>query len=123
MERSVTVAVLDGHPGTRQGLIRRLGQVPGISIVGEAGDPGEALRLVGDRRPDVIVMDVRRIDPNAAGFLGRIAAAAPEAGIVVLTAYLTEREQSDLTRAGARAILLKEIDSGRLVRTIRAVAA
>jgi DNA-binding NarL/FixJ family response regulator len=49
-------------------------------------------------------------------------AAAPKTGIVILTAYLTEAERSDLTRAGARAILLKEIDTGTLVRTIRTVA-
>lgn len=123
MERSVTVAVIDGNPGTRQGVIRQLQQMPGISVVGEAGEPGEALRVVCDRQPDVVVMDVRRIDPNAAEFVGRMAAAVPQSGIVILTAYLTEGERFDLMRAGARAILLKEIDSGRLIRTIRAVAA
>jgi DNA-binding NarL/FixJ family response regulator len=49
--------------------------------------------------------------------------AAPQTGIVILTAYLTEAERSDLMRAGARAILLKEIDSRTLVWTIRTVAA
>lgn len=123
MERFVTVAVVDGNPMARQGLIRRLRQMPGIFVVGEAGDPGEALRVVRDCRPDVVVMDLRRIDPDGAEFLGRMAAAAPQGGIVILTAYLTERERSDLMRAGARAILLKEIDSATLVRTIRTVAA
>lgn len=97
--------------------------MPGISVVAEAGEPREALTVVGDQRPEVIVLDLRRIAPDGAEFLGQLAAAAPQGGIVVLTAYLTERERADLTRAGARAILLKEIDSGTLVRTIRAVAA
>jgi DNA-binding NarL/FixJ family response regulator len=123
MEACVTVVVVDGNPGARQGLIRRLRQMPGISVVGEAGDPDEALRVVRDGRPDVVVTDLRRIDPNAAEFLGRMAATAPQAGIVILTAYLTEGERSNLMRAGARAILLKEIDSGTLVWTIRTVAA
>jgi DNA-binding NarL/FixJ family response regulator len=104
-------------------LIRRLQQVEGISVVGEAGDPCDALTVVSDRQPDVVVMDLRRIAPNGAEFLGRLVVAAPQAGIVVLTAYLTERERSDLLQAGARAILLKEIDSGALVRTIRMIAA
>lgn len=117
------MAVVDGNPGTRRGLICRLGQMPGISVVGEAGGPSEALTVVSDRRPDVVVMDLRRIAPDGAEFLGRLARAAPQAGIVVLTAYLTERERSDLMGAGARTILLKEIDSGTLIRTIRTIAA
>ncbi|MFQ5852132.1 MAG: response regulator transcription factor [Candidatus Binatia bacterium] len=123
MERSISVAVIDAYPGTRQWLTRRLGKTPGISVVGKAAAPGEALRIVCDQRPNVVVMDVRRIDRSAAEFVDRMAAAVPQSGIVILTAYITERERSDLTRAGARAILLKEIDSGRLVRTIRTVAA
>ncbi len=119
MEESLTVAVVDPNPGARHGLVRLLGQTPGIRVVGKAGDPGEALKLVTDQRPDVVLVDVRRIDPTGVGFLGRMAAAAPEAGIVVLTAYLTEKERSDLFGAGARAILLKEIDAGTLVRTVR----
>jgi DNA-binding NarL/FixJ family response regulator len=123
MELSVTVAVVAGNPGARQALIGRLRQMPGISVVGEAGSPDEALRAVRNGRPDVVVIDLRRVDPNAAEFLSRMVAAAPQTGIVILTAYLTEAERADLMRSGARAILLKEIDSGTLVRTIRTVAA
>lgn len=123
MEPSVTVVVVDGNPGTRQELVRRLAQVSGISVVGEAREPGEALTVVGDRQPDVVLTDLRRIAPDGAEFLGRLTRAAPRARIVILTAYLTERERADLTRAGARAILLKEIDSATLVRTVRTVAA
>lgn len=122
MERSVTVAIIDGDPGTRQGLIHRLQQVPGIVVVGQAQDPCEALAVVQERQPDVVVIDLRRLTSNAAELLEQLTAAAPQAGIVVLTAYLTERERADLTRAGARAIVLKEIDSETLVRTIHTVA-
>ncbi len=52
-----------------------------------------------------------------------MAVTVPQSGIVILTAYVTERERSELMQAGARAILLKEIDSERLVRTIQTVAA
>ncbi len=63
------------------------------------------------------------MDRNAAEFVDRMAVTVPLSGIVILTAYVTERERSQLMRAGARAILLKEIDSERLVRTIQTVAA
>lgn len=117
------MAVVDGNAGARRGLVRRLEQVMGISVVREAGDAVEALAVVGDRQPEVIVVDLRWIAPDGPEFLRRLGSAAPQAGIVVLTAYLTERERSELLQAGARAILLKEIDSGALVRTIRMIAA
>lgn len=122
MEQPVTVAVVDGNSRTRRGLIHRLQQVEGVSVVGEAGDPGEALRVAHDSRPEVVVMDLRRIAPNGAEFLGRLTRAAPEAKVVILTAYFTERERIELMLAGAGAILLKEIGSETLVRTIRTVA-
>jgi DNA-binding NarL/FixJ family response regulator len=122
VEQPVTVAVVDGNSGTRRELIRLLGQVPGISVVGEAEDSEEALRMAGDRRPDVVVTDVRWIAPDGATFLRRLARSAPEAGIVILTAYFTERERNELMLAGAGVILLKEIGSETLVRTIRTVA-
>ena len=118
----MTVAIIDVNLGTLQGLIYRLQQVPRIAVVGQAQDPCEALAVVRERQPDVVVMDLRRLTPNAAEFLELLTAAAPQSGIVVLTAYLTERERADLTRAGARAIVLKEIDSETLVRTIHTVA-
>ncbi len=122
VERPITVAVVDGNPRTRLGLIQRLGQMPGLSVVGGAGDADDALAVVGDRQPDVVVLDLRRIVPDGAEFLSRLASAAPQAGIVVLTAYVTAGERADLTQAGARAILLKEIDSDVLVRAIRMAA-
>lgn len=123
MKDLVTVVLVDGHGGTRQELIRRLEQMPAISVVGAASDEGEALKVVGRRRPDVVVIDHRHISANGAEFLYRLAAIDPHAGIVVLTAYLSEEERVDLSRAGAQAILFKEIDSGSLVETIRRVAA
>jgi DNA-binding NarL/FixJ family response regulator len=69
------------------------------------------------------VADVPRLTGDPGAFLGRLLRAAPDAAIVVLTASLSERERIELIRAGACALLLKEIDSGVLTRTIEAVAA
>lgn len=115
--------LVDSHGGTRQGLIHRLEQMPAISVVGAASDEDEALKVIGRRRPDVVVIDHRHISTNGAEFLHRLAALDPRVGIVVLTAFLTEKERVNLSRAGAQAILYKEIDSGSLVKTIRRVAA
>ncbi len=122
MKLFVRVVLVDGHSGTREALIHRLGQMHGISVVGAASDEGEALKVVGSRRPDVVIIDPRSISANGAAFLHRLAAVDPHLGIVVLTAYLAEGEQTNLIRAGAQTILFKEIGTGALVVMIRRVA-
>jgi DNA-binding NarL/FixJ family response regulator len=122
VERLITVAVLDSNAGTRQGLVRRLGWMPGLLVVGEGGEAEEAVRMVGERRPDVVVVDAPRLAADPATLLARLAEAAPGAAMVVLTAYLSEEARSDLARAGARALLLKEIDSGALAVAIERAA-
>jgi DNA-binding NarL/FixJ family response regulator len=121
VERVVTVAVVDGNAGAREGLVTLLRQLPGIRVVGQAADQGDALVVASAHQPDVILADLRRITRNGAEFLGLLAAVAPGARVVVLSAYLTEEERGDLARAGAHAFLLKEIDSEALVGAIRSV--
>jgi DNA-binding NarL/FixJ family response regulator len=123
VDQAITVAVIDGNPRTRQELVRRLGQVPGIALIGETADRDEALALVADRRPEVVVLDPRHIAPDGVAYLRRLARAAPEAGVVILTTFITGQERRELRWAGAREILLKEIGSDALVRAIRRAAA
>lgn len=122
MEQTITVAVIDGNPRTRQELVRHLGQVPGIALIGEAADRDDALAVVAYRRPEVVVLDPRHIAPDGVAYLRRLASAAPEAGVVILTAFITDQERRELRWAGAREILLKEIGSEVLVRAIRRAA-
>ena len=123
MEASVSVIVVDVNDGTRRGLCRRLGQEPGLAVIGEATEAVEALGMVADGQPDVVVLDPRGMAATGDQLVKRLRAVSPDAGIVVLTAYVTGVERSELTRAGAHAVVVKEIDSESLVRTIRTVAA
>ena len=118
----MTVAVVDRDARTREGLILRLRQMSEVSVLGGATDYHEALRLVGNQRPAVLVIDHRGMACEGTELLSRVTAAAPGVAIVIHTAYVTEREGADLRRAGADSIVVKEIDSDALVRTIRAVA-
>ena len=122
MKPSVGVVVVDANDGTRQGLVRRLGQAPGITVIGEAAEAVQALGTVAAGQPDVIVLDPRGIRDTGAALVREMRGAAPGAEIVVLTAYVTEKEHEHLTRAGAVAVLVKDIDSESLVRAIRTVA-
>ncbi|MEK7386872.1 MAG: response regulator, partial [candidate division NC10 bacterium] len=89
--------VVDANDGTRRGLCRRLGREPGVAVIGEATEAAEALGMVADGQPDVVVLDPRAIGGAGAELVERMRAVAPDAGIVVLTAYVTEEERSELT--------------------------
>lgn len=117
------MAVVDGNAAVRQELGRQLRQAPGLVVVGDTGECGDAIRMLDSRRPEVLVIDPRRMACEATELLSRMAAAAPGVGIVVLTAYFTEHERTALLEAGAQVVVTKEIGSETLVRTIRTVAA
>jgi DNA-binding NarL/FixJ family response regulator len=123
VEESISVAVVDGNPRARREVARRLREVSGLALVGEAGGATDAIALLRERGPDVVVTDPRHVAPGGAALLGRLSAAAPDAAVVVLTVYVTEAERAELLAAGAAAVVLKEIASESLVRTIRSVAA
>lgn len=101
-------------------MTRRLAGTHGITVVGSAADPDTAVSVVGSGDVDVVVVDPRGLD--GAALLDRMAAAAPGVGIVVFTAFVSLGEQADLIGRGARAVVLKEIGSERLVDAIRGVA-
>jgi DNA-binding NarL/FixJ family response regulator len=114
---------VDGTPGVRQELVRRLAQVPGLSVVGDTGECGDAMRMLESWRPDVLLIDHRRMACEATELVRRMAAAESGVSIVVLTAYFSQQERAALIEAGARAVVAKEIDTATLVWTIRTVAA
>lgn len=120
MEAPITVAVVDANGSAREGVTRRLAGTRGITVIGSAADLDAALSVVGSGDVDVVVVDPRGLD--GAALLDRMAAAAPAVGIVVFTTFLSLGEQADLIRRGARAVILKEIGSERLVEAIKSVA-
>jgi DNA-binding NarL/FixJ family response regulator len=114
------VLVVDDHPVVRGGVVGWLAAQPDIDVVGEAGDGLEALALVAEHAPDVVLMDLRmpRLDGVAA--TGRIAAAHP--AVRVLTTYDTDNDIVRAVEAGATGYLLKDTPLPQLADAVRAAA-
>jgi DNA-binding NarL/FixJ family response regulator len=106
--RPVRVLLADDHPLVRAGVRKVLEQLPAVTVVGEAGDGDEALRMLGELEPDLLVLDLNM--PNRDGFavLREARDAAPGVRILVLTMHASVEYVARAVREGADGYLLKD---------------
>ncbi|KAB8195756.1 response regulator [Nonomuraea phyllanthi] len=115
------VIVVDDQAVVREGLVLVLGLLPGIEVVGAAGDGEAALRVVAEQRPDVVLMDLRMPRMDGVEATRRIRSAYPGTQVVVLTTYSDDESVFAALRAGARGFLTKDADSDDIARAVATV--
>jgi NarL family two-component system response regulator LiaR len=116
----VRVMLVDDHAVVRQGLRTFLDLQENITVVGEARDGVEALKLVHECSPDVVLLDL--IMPRMDGIetVRRMKAARPQTQIIVLTSFGDDQKVFAAIRAGATGFLLKDVSPGDLALAIHA---
>ncbi|GFE13900.1 DNA-binding response regulator [Streptomyces glebosus] len=118
-ERTVTrVMVADDQTVVREGIVMLLGLLPGIEVVGSAADGAEAVRLVAELAPDVVLMDLRMPRCDGVEATRRIRLEHPGTQVVVLTTYADDDSLFPALQAGARGYLTKDADGDEIVRAI-----
>lgn len=119
----IRVLLADDHPLVRAGVRKVLEQQPSVTVVGEAGDGDEALKLLAELEPDLLVLDLNM--PNRDGFavLREARDAAPGVRILVLTMHASVEYVSRAVREGADGYLLKDTAVQDLAAAIESVTA
>ncbi|WP_460772732.1 response regulator [Microbacterium sp. GXF7504] len=121
-EDSITVGVVDDHPLFRRGIMSLLDTLAGVRVVGDAATIDEALTLVAEQRPDVVLMDLDLGDESGIDATRIIAQRHPEVAVLVLTMLGDDRSLLAAMRAGARGYLLKVSSPQEVERAVHAVA-
>ncbi|MCY7341887.1 MAG: response regulator transcription factor [Pseudonocardia sp.] len=118
----ISVVLVDDHVIVREGLRGMLSAEGDLRVVGEAGAGPEAVAVVGARRPDVVLMDLRMPGGDGVSATAAITAQHPDTHVVVLTTYDTDADILRAVEAGAAGYLLKDCTRAELTSAIRAAA-
>ncbi len=123
MAEKVRVLLVDDHSLVRMGFRRVIEDEPDLVVVGEAGDGAEAVRLVKEVRPRVVVMDSAMPGMNGLEATERILKIAPETAVLMLSMHSEDTWVARALEAGARGYILKNAVDLELATAIRRVAA
>lgn len=123
MTNTIRIVVVDDDPLVRAGLGLILGGSPDLEVVAEAHDGEEALSVVREHRPDLVLMDIRMPRKDGLSATAEILARPDAPRIVVLTTFDSDDMVLKALQAGASGFLLKDTPPDKMVEAIRSVDA
>lgn len=121
MAELIRVVIVDDDPMVRTGLGLILGGASSMQVVAEASDGEEALSVVAEHQPDVVLMDIRMPQRDGLSATRAIMAAPEPPKVVVLTTFDTDDMVMQALSAGAAGFLLKDTPPARMVEAIETV--
>lgn len=119
----ISVAIADDHELVRRGIAALLRAERDLDVVAEAADGAEALRLVEQHRPDVLIVDLEIPELSGLEVIPRVRRSAPRTRVIVLSMHGSESYVAQALRGGASGFVLKSAPSSDVVRAVHQVAA
>ena len=119
----ITVVIADDHPIFRDGIQRLLASQSDISVLGEARDGAEALELIRQTQPQILLLDLKMARMDGIQVLQDLYRSKNDVSVILLTAEINDLQMMEALRLGAKGVLMKDVDTAALLDGIRAVAA
>lgn len=119
----IRIVVVDDHPLVRTGICAIIGLQPDMQIAGEFEDAQTAIKGIQEKRPDVVLMDLRLPGMSGLEAIRRLHLQSPSLRIIVLTTYEGDEDIHQALQAGAVAYIIKGMKHDRLLQAIRRVHA
>ena len=119
---SLRVLVVDDHSLVRAGLRALLEKLSGVTVIGEAGDGREALKLIEAAKPDLVLMDLAMPGFNGVEATARITRSSPDTRVIVVSVHGDPESVLAAIDAGASGYMSKDASFGELEIAIRSVA-
>ena len=123
MSEKIRILLADDHIIVRMGIASAISFESDMTVVGEAGNGEDAVRLAAELKPDVVVMDLMMPRMDGAKATSEILKDRPETGILILTSFITSADLGSAIRAGAKGALPKTSSQSEIIAAIRKVAA
>lgn len=108
LTQNIRLVLADDHPLVRAGIRAELEKLPGVQVVGEAGNGREALALVKSQQPDVVFIDISMPGLNGLEAVARITQDFPDVRVIILSMHENEEYVWRALKAGAVGYLLKK---------------
>ncbi|MFC3886517.1 response regulator [Bacillus songklensis] len=116
------IIIIDDHQLFREGVKRILDFEPDFEVVAEGDDGNEALQLVEQHEPDVVIMDINMPSVNGVEATKQLVEANPDTKVIILSIHDDETYVTHALQTGARGYLLKEMDADALIQAVKVVA-
>jgi DNA-binding NarL/FixJ family response regulator len=120
--KPIRVLLAEDHTLVRAGFRSLLENLPDVQVVAEAGDGREALRLIENHQPDVVLMDISMPGLNGLEAAARVASEFPYVRVIILSMHANEEYVLQALRAGVAGYLLKDAGPAELELAVTAVA-
>ena len=121
MQSFITVFVADDHQIFRQGLIKLLESEASIAVVGESSDGAEALQMIQELQPDVVILDISMPNKNGLEIVKQIKTDYLPTNCIILTMYDEEEYFNEALDCGVKGYLLKENAISDLLKCVKCV--
>jgi two-component system nitrate/nitrite response regulator NarL len=119
--QNINIVIADDHPIFRDGLRRLLEAEPGLKVIGEACDGAEAVRMVRELRPDILLLDLAMPRHPGLEALRDLGSGQQSVRVILLTAAAEKQQIVEALQLGARGVVLKDSATQLLLKSIQTV--